>query len=282
MNKSQAFLFIIFSFNSYAENLPASDPVPGGIAVLALDAALKSDGNIVSSEQQPPKAFYKGQRVMVVRADNHWQAVVGIALGSKPGNDVVDIQLADLTVYPLDFQIRDKQYATQRLTIEDKRKVEPGADELARIAKETVEIKQALSQWTDQADIAMNFTLPVAGQPSNSFGFTRFFNDLPRKPHSGMDIAAPAGTSIYAPAAGKVIGTGDYFFNGNTVFIDHGQGLITLYCHLSHIDVEPGDVLQSGGLIGKVGMTGRATGPHLHWGVSLNHTQVDPSLFLKK
>jgi len=108
----------------------------------------------------------------------------------------------------------------------------------------------------------------------------RFFNGEERNPHSGLDFAASTGTPIKAPAAGKVILVGDYFFNGKTVFVDHGQGLISMFCHLSAIDVELGQEIPRGGVLGKVGSTGRATGPHLHWNVSLNGSRIDPAIFI--
>ncbi|MDD2744883.1 MAG: M23 family metallopeptidase, partial [Rhodocyclaceae bacterium] len=174
-----------------------------------------------------------------------------------------------------------KNYPEQRLTIKNKRKVEPNPDDLQRIERERKITEAVKRQFTDAVP-QTDFALPAKGPLSSRFGLRRVFNGLPRNPHAGLDVAVGTGAPISAPADGVVANTGDYFFNGNTVFIDHGQGLISAYMHLSRIDVRYGQPVKRGEIIGAVGATGRVTGPHLHWAVILNNTPVDPELFLAR
>jgi murein DD-endopeptidase MepM/ murein hydrolase activator NlpD len=217
---------------------------------------------------------------MVLRRHNSWVAVVGIALETPPGAHTLQVRRGAKTLPPVSFTVQEKAYAVQHITLKDRRMVEPTEADLQRIAREKTRIEAAFAHWSDAAPDALTLQQPVSGDFSSPFGLRRFFNDQPRKPHSGLDIAAPQGTPVYAPMAAQVIDTGNYFFNGNTVFLDHGQGLITMYCHLERIAVTPGQQVARGQVIGTVGMTGRVTGPHLHWSVSLNRTMVDPMLWL--
>ncbi len=259
---------LLMTAGVYAIELPRASNVPGGVAIVELPAA----------QHQHPRAWYLHNRVMVIRRGERWFAIVGIPLGTKPGIHTITVK--DGTREKVSFRVRDKMYREQHLTIGNRRMVTPDAKDLKRIRREKREIMAAFSHWRDNQQIEPVFSLPVEGPLSSRFGLRRFFNGQPRKPHSGLDIAAPKGSPIRAPAAGVVVATGNFFFNGNTVLIDHGQGLITMYCHMDHIDVEKDDVLIKGQIIGRVGMTGRVTGPHLHWSVSLNNTRVDPELFL--
>jgi murein DD-endopeptidase MepM/ murein hydrolase activator NlpD len=268
MKKFICFLLVFFSINSYAFDFPKADAIPGGIAIIKLDIAAKM-----------PKAYFGNKRVLVRKNQTYWEAIVGLPLSIKTGIHKLKIQLPEKT-YHKEFTVRGKKYATQHITLKNKRMVNPYARDMDRIIKEKKIIGKALRQWTEQSDVQTQFILPVDGRLSSPFGLRRFFNKQPRRPHSGLDIAAPEGTVIKAPADGKVLNTGDYFFNGNTIFLDHGQGLITMFCHMNSIDVKQGTQVKQGDVIGKVGMTGRVTGPHLHWSVSLNNTRVEPKLFL--
>lgn len=175
--------------------------------------------------------------------------------------------------------IQSHQYAEQRLTVAPG-KVTLSEAALARHERERKHSRKIIATHSAQAPVSLKMRQPVKGPRSSSFGLRRVFNGQARNPHGGMDLAAPVGAPVHAAADGVVIDTGDYFFNGNTVWIDHGQGLLTMYCHLDSIKTKVGKRVKAGDLIATVGKTGRVTGPHLHWSVSLNRTMVDPELFL--
>jgi murein DD-endopeptidase MepM/ murein hydrolase activator NlpD len=259
--------FSLWSLSSFA--LPRESRVPGGIAIVAVPGGV-----------QAPAVTFKERPVAVLKQDKGWQAVVGIPLDTLPGSQVLKVDTGEKLI-DVPFRVAEKSYRTQHLTIKNERQVSPNPDDLKRITSEQQRSAAALASFT-QADLPLALASPVPGPRSDSFGSRRFFNGQPRKPHSGMDIAAAKGTPIVSPAAGKVVEVGEFFFNGNTVFIDHGSGLVTMYCHLDRIDVKAGDQLARGTPIGTVGATGRVTGPHLHWGVSLNGAMVDPALMLEQ
>jgi len=249
-----------------AAPLPHAEPVPGGVAIVPLGLA----------GARAPRAYFNGDRVMVRRDGREWIAVVGIPLGAKPGDYAIRVRGEGRRA----FAVQGKQYAVQRVTIENRRKVDPTALDMKRIRREHAIIEATLDTWRPAARVPLRFDLPVRGPVSSPFGLRRIFNGEPRAPHSGIDIAVPAGTPIRAPAPGRVAAVGGFFFDGNMVMLDHGQGLVTLYGHMEKILVKKGQQVKRGEVIGLVGQTGRATGPHLHWGVSLNNARVDPTLFL--
>lgn len=252
-----------------AQDLPASSPTPGGIAVVDLGPA-DTAGTV--------RAFFGERRVMVTGHGGRLFAIVGIALDTEPGTATLLLD-HDGRDSEVPFEISDRSYETQHITVANRRQVDPNPDDLERIGTEKKRIDAALRAWSDSAP-QLNLLLPVEGRRSSAFGLRRFFNEQPRRPHSGIDIAAASGTPIRAAAAGRIVETGDFFFNGKTVFIDHGQGLVTMYCHMDEIDVAVGETIARGAIIGAVGSSGRVTGPHLHWSVSLNGAMVDPDLLL--
>lgn len=254
-----------------AAALPETEPVPGGIVELALGSA----------QTPAPTAYYQDNRVMVLNHSGQWTALVGIPLTAKAGPHRLAVRNGH-SESALAFTVRDKKYPAQYLTIPNQRMVNPNPEDQARIEREGKILTQALATWSEQPEVDTDFRLPAQGPLSSPFGLRRFFNKQQRDPHGGVDIAAPAGAPINAPADGRVINAGEYFFNGNAVFVDHGQGLITGYFHMSHIDAREGQIVRKGDPLGAVGATGRVTGPHLHWNVYLNGTRVNPALFVAR
>ena len=262
------FVALLCAPHADALELPRARSVPGGVALVDLGPALVA-----------PQARVDGVPVLVSGRPGGWTAVVGIALDVEPGERVLEVRREGAPPESVRFAVTPVRYAEQRLKVAPG-KVDLSAQDLARHERERVRSAEVIATWSAAAPETLRLQPPVPGRRSGSFGLRRVFNDQPRKPHSGMDIAAPTGTPVVAPAAGRVIDTGDYFFNGHTVWLDHGNGLLSMYCHLSRIDVKAGDVVATGARIGAVGATGRVTGPHLHWSVMLNRTMVDPALFL--
>ena len=250
--------------------LPLSSPVPGGVLVREVgDAGAPA-----------PEVRFEGKRVLVVRSGAHWVAVVGLPLSLAPGSAALAVRApAAASARELPFEVGPKQYVVQALKVAPG-KVDLSAADLARYESERPRLAHALATFSEPPPATLQLLQPVPGVRSSSFGLRRVFNGEPRSPHTGMDIAAARGTAVRAAAAGRVIETGNFFFNGNTVLVDHGAGLITMYCHLSVIGAHVGEHVSPGQVIGRVGATGRVTGPHLHWGVALNQTFVDPALFL--
>jgi murein DD-endopeptidase MepM/ murein hydrolase activator NlpD len=251
-----------------APDLPAARAVPGGVATLSLGPS-----------NQPPIVRRAGVPVLVVGDPIEWTAVVGLPLAARTGKDEVTVQREGAPASRLAFTIGPMRYAEQRLNVAPKH-VELSAENLARHERERAHQAEVIATFSEPLPATLRLRQPVPGPRSSSFGLRRVFNGQARNPHSGMDIAAPTGTPVVAPAAGRVVDVGDYFFNGGTVWLDHGGGLLTMYCHLSATHVKVGDLVRTGDRIADVGATGRVTGPHLHWSVTLNRATVDPAMFL--
>jgi len=210
------------------------------------------------------------------RTKGVWQGFLASDLNQKPGSYEAVVQMASSgPERRINIRINDKDYGVRRLTL-PKDKVELNAEALKRVKAETA-VVAALWKAKDTAPAWRGiFLMPVDGEVVGIFGKRSVINGMERSPHTGVDLSGNAGEPIRAVNNGKVVLIADHFFTGNTVFLDHGGGIITMYCHLQKALVKEGDRLDKGQALGLVGATGRATGPHLHWGMRVNGARVNP------
>ena len=256
--------------------LPRESAVPGGIALVRLGKAVPGAAT--------PRAWLGEQPVWVSAEGGQWTAVVGLALDLPPGSHQLRVDAIEQQ-REVDFVVRAKEYPAQHIRLKDSSKVTLSPADEARAVAEIAEIQVFKRHWRSvgaEDAVEAQFVQPAAGRLASRFGLRRFFNGEARAPHAGLDVAIPRGTPVKSTARGTVLAVDDYFFNGKTVFVDHGNGLISMVCHLDRIDVQAGDPVSQGQRVGLSGMTGRASGPHLHWSMVLNGVMVDPALFIER
>ncbi len=254
-------------FPAHAELRPES--VPGGVAsILVADAGAPR-----------PEVRYAGHPVLLQQRREGWYALVGLPLDTPVGDQFLELG-PDGARRSLPFHVAAKAYPVQRLTIKNPKMVNPDEEDLDRINAERERQISVRSQFRDVPVPRTDLALPATGRLSSRFGLRRIFNDEPRAPHTGLDVAVPTGSAVRAPADGVVTLVDDFYFNGKTVFVDHGQGFVSMVCHLDKANVTLGQAVRRGEVLGQSGSSGRATGPHLHWSVYLNGAAVDPALFI--
>ena len=245
------------------------EAVPGGVAEI----------HVAPAGSPRPEVRFGGRPVLLQQQRDGWHALVGLSLDTPIGDQTLEVG-PEGQARSLSFPVMPKAYPVQKLTIKNPKMVTPDPADVARIDAERKRQLDIRSQFRDVPVPRADLTLPAEGRLSSRFGLRRVFNGEPRAPHTGLDVAVPTGTPIRAPADGIVTLVDDLYFNGKTVFVDHGQGFVSMVCHLSDASVTPGQPVRRGEVLGQSGMSGRATGPHLHWSVYLNGAAVDPALFI--
>ena len=265
--------FFIFSCATLKDSyplcvFPENAPFPGGV--------INKTINIKSSEIS--EVNMEGENIYLCPvSEDLWRLLAPISLSSKKNS--VNIYHNERVL--LNVPISNKQYRESKITINNLDLVSPPTEYLARIKKESNLVLATLNIISKRVHSALIMPLPVEGLKSSEFGVKRFINNGSKNRHTGLDIASPIGTQIMAPLSGKVILTGDFYYRGKTIFLDHGAGIISTYSHMSDVFVTNGEIIKKNQIIGKVGQTGRVTGPHLHWQIVLYGIPVDPELFLK-
>ena len=263
--------------------LQASSKIELSDSVVVQGAIIRVDILSDSAPDTVTGTFMKKALPFVRAADGSLYSLAGVDMESKPGTYTLALELHRSGEAPelksRRVEVRDAEFPVQRLTLPPAQ-VFPDSAASARIRRESDLRNRRWASWAAAPFWKGKFIPPLKGE-MNRFGHRRIINGAPRSPHTGVDISAPQGTPVVAPAEGTVILTGDFFFTGKSVYIDHGLGMIGMFFHLSRIDVARGDFVRQGQLIGAVGSTGRATGPHLHWGVRWRNDRINPVSLLE-
>jgi murein DD-endopeptidase MepM/ murein hydrolase activator NlpD len=257
-----------------------------GIALTALFSAaavaapVKLDGptvqgGLVVGYAEPGSRVTQDGKEIEVAPDGRF--LLGFAYDAAPASEI-DIESTDGESVTIPITVASRQFATEKIDHLPPEQVTPDAEAMKRIAAEREEVTAVQTKPTATPLFTRPFIWSATGIISGTYGSARILNGEPRAPHMGVDVAAPEGTPVVAPTEGRVVFVADLFFTGNTVILDHGLGLTSLYAHLAHVDVKVGDHVRQGDVIGALGATGRATAPNLHWGVHLNGVGLDPAL----
>ena len=260
-------------------------------ASLPRPAAAQVDDRVVFPASAPQGAMVLGKvppgsRVeyagRTLRTTGYGTVVFGIGR-DEAGPVAVTVVRPDGSRSEASIAVSARDWPVQRVDGVPPKTVDPPPEIAERIRREQAQVVAARARDDDRADFAQRFAWPLQGRVSGRFGNQRVYNGKPGSPHSGMDIAAPTGTAVRAPAAGVVtFAAPDLYLTGGTVLLDHGFGISSNFLHLSRIDVKVGDRIAQGQTIGAVGATGRATGPHLHWGMNWFDVRIDPLLVLER
>ena len=260
-------------------------------ASLPRPAAAQADDRVVFPASAPQGAMVLGKvppgsRVeyagRTLRTTGYGTVVFGIGR-DEAGPVTVTVVRPDGSRSEASIAVSARDWPVQRVDGVPPKTVDPPPEIAERIRREQAQVVAARARDDDRADFAQRFAWPLQGRVSGRFGNQRIYNGKPGSPHSGMDIAAPTGTAVRAPATGVVtFAAPDLYLTGGTVLLDHGFGISSNFLHLSRIDVKVGDRIAQGQTIGAVGATGRATGPHLHWGMNWFDVRIDPLLVLER
>jgi murein DD-endopeptidase MepM/ murein hydrolase activator NlpD len=240
---------------------------PGELVILSMTVPQASGKVRVRAFNRDVEAYADG--------DGVWRALVGIDLDVKPGTYPISVEAGAGAPTTYDLVVKSRVFRTRRLTVNEAF-VTPPASEQARIDREAALLNSVWNASARERLWAAAFVRPVPQEANSAFGTRSIFNGKPRNAHGGADFLSPSGTPIHAPNAGRVAVARDLYFSGNTVIIDHGLGLFSMLAHMSAIDVHEGDRVTAGQVLGRVGATGRVTGPHLHWAVRASGARVDP------